>query len=142
LGEQGGTMKIVKTKDQNAIQFLVEPIKKFIEKDEIIEYTHEAFIKWLRYSISIPSIGVWLVQNDDKIIGFAIANIQSTLDHEFVNITQLFGEQEEIEYELINKISEWSKKNGIKIVLTSSKFPKKWKRMGFEIEAHTLKMEV
>ncbi|HBH13822.1 MAG TPA: hypothetical protein DDX29_12050 [Clostridiales bacterium] len=135
-------MKIIKTKDLKAIPFLIEPIKKFIERDNITEYDFESFLRWLRFNIYMPPVGVWIAQNEDKIVGYAIANIQTTLNSEFINVTQLYGEQEEVEFELIDNVREWAKKNALSIVLTSTKFPKKWKRMGFEVESHTLKMEV
>jgi hypothetical protein len=140
-------MKIVKTKDPNSIKFLNEKIQEYLTKEEIKEYDKRSFLKWLRFSITIPTTGVWICMDDTepdniKILGYIIVTTQQTLSSEHVFIVQLFGDTEEIEKDLLTTVEKWSKEIGINDIKTITLFPKKWKDKGFEVKEHLVTKEV
>ncbi len=143
-------MKIIKTKDPNSIKFLLDKIQELIDKEEIKEYNKSMFLKWLRQNIAFPILGLWIaveeLQEENNVtgfnvLGFIIATIQSNLMEEYVNISQILG-SEEVEKALLEKVDIWTKENGIHKIMTNSRFPKRWKDYGFEVEYHILNKEV
>jgi len=141
-------MKIIKTKDQNSVKFLVDKIQEFIDREKVTEYNKPLFLKWLRQNITFPILGLWvaieeLEDGDEKhfdILGFVIATIQANLSEEYVNISQLFGD-EEVEQALLEKVYGWGIENGIDKFITNSKNPERWQEYGFEIDSILLKKD-
>lgn len=139
-------MKIIKTKDPNSIKFLVDKIQELIDKEGITEYNKSLFLKWLRQNIAFPILGLWIAIEEFEgeepsigfnVLGFVIATIQSNLMEEFINISQLLGD-EEVEKALLEKVYGWAKENGIKKIMTNSRHSEKWQEYGFEIDYQIL----
>ena len=143
-------MRVIKTKDPNSIKFLVDKIQELIDKEGITEYNKTLFLKWLRQNISFPILGLWIAIEEPEtaessgfnVLGFVIATIQSNLMEEFINISQLLGD-EEVEKALLEKVYSWAKENGIHNIMTNSRYPERWKEdYGFEVEYHILMKDI
>lgn len=137
----------MKTKDPSVIRFLLEPMQDFIEKEEMDEYDLSAFIKWLRQNIANPLVGLWIAVKEEKVFGYCITRIHTSLLGEYVNeyvdITQIYGLEEKIEDEFLDIISKWAKKYGINKVAMHSKHPKRrWLKEGFVVKSHLMSKEV
>ena len=140
-------MKIFKTKDHAVIKYIFGKIQEYIDKESVVEYNQQAFVKWLRYSIANPFIGIWVCTDDEaeteeRILGYIIVMIQQSLTAEHCTIVHLFGDTEEIENSLLETAEKWVKENGINKILTTTFYPKKWKTKGFEVKEHLLVKEV
>lgn len=142
-------MKIIKTKDPNSIKFLVDRIQELIDKEGVTEYNKTMFLKWLRQNITIPILGLWIAIEEFEgeessigfnVLGFVIASIQSNLMEEYVNISQLLG-NEETEKALLEKVYDWAKENGIQKVMTNSRHSERWANYGFRVDYHILVKE-
>ena len=143
-------MKIIKTKDPNSIKFLVGKIQELIDKEEITEYNKSMFLKWLRQNIAFPILGLWIAIEEFEseetptgfnVLGFVIASIHSNLMEEYVNISQLLGE-EEVEKALLEKVYGWAKENGINKIMTNARHLEKWQEYGFELDYHILSKDI
>jgi len=135
--------KIIKTKDPEAIRYMLKSVGDYIEHKQIEEYDIETSKMWIRRNITYPTVGVWLAMTEENVcVGHGIAYIQATLSHELVNIYQLFSETPEVEEEILEYINSWAQENGIKKIMHITKFPKKWKEREFEIDKHILIKEV
>lgn len=135
--------RIIKTKDPEAIKFMLKSVGDYIENKQIEEYDLETSKMWLRRNITLSTVGVWLaITEESECIGHGIAYIQAVLSHEFVNIYQLYSETMEIEEEILEHINNWSRENGVKKIMHITKFPKKWKERDFNIDKHILIKEV
>ena len=136
-------IRIIKTKDPEAIKYILKSVGDYIENKEIKEYDIEASKMFIRKNITFPTVGVWLAMTEENVcMGHGIAYIQATLSHELVNIYQLYSETPEIEEEILEHINNWTQENGIKKIIHITKFPKKWKEREFEIDKHILVKEV
>jgi len=142
LIKKGIVMEVVKTKDPMVIESIGERIIKFVEENEVVEYDANSFIQWLRASIGSPYVVVIVAMNEDNVVGYCVASIIATFKNERLEIIQFSGDTEEIEKEIISYVQKWSKKLFVKRISTISKFPKKWKDFGFELNAHILSIEV
>jgi len=139
-------MKIIKTKDPNSIKFIHEKIQELIDKEEVTEYNRSMFLKWLRDNISNPILGLWIAieeleDHGFNVLGFVIASIQSNLMEEYINVSQILGD-EEVEKALMEKVENWAKDNGIQKSMMNSRHPKRWKDRGWKVDYHILSKEV
>lgn len=136
-------MNIVKTKDPVVIKFIGDRIIKFIDDNEVIDYTADSFIRWLRVSLSSPFVVAIVAKNDDDaIIGHCIATIIQTFNNERLEILQFSGDTDDAEKELFSYVHNWSKELFIKKISIMTKYPKKWKEFGFELNSHVFTMGV
>ena len=136
-------IKIIKTKDPEAIKYMLTSIKNYIEKEQIDEYDFETSKIWIRKNITYPTVGVWLVLKEENVcVGYGIAYIQATLSHEIVNIYQLYSEEKEIEEKILEYIVNWTQENGITKIMHVTKFAEKWEERKFNINKHILVKEV
>jgi len=135
-------MDTFKTKDPNAVKAIIGPIVKYFEKEEIKDYEPEHLLKWLRYNIGNPMIGVWICIDNDETKGFAIAMMQAGLDREYVIVSHIYAEVPEIESDFLQKIEDWSRKYGIQDIRAITKHPKRWKDYGYVVSEHILRREL
>ena len=135
-------MEVFKTKDPNTVKVLIELMDKYFKKEEIDDYRPEHLLKWLRHNIGNPLIGVWVAINGEGANGFCIAMMQPGLDKEYVVVSHIYADVEEIESQFLHEVESWSNKYGITDVKAVTKHPKRWKDYGFVVSEHVLKREL
>lgn len=132
-------MNIVKTKDPNVIKFIGDRIINFVKENDVLEYDAPSFIRWLRISITTPFVVVVVSKNEaDDIVGYCVASIIQTFGGERLEIIQFAGDTEEVEKELFSYVQKVAKDLFVNKISIMTKFPKKWKDFGFEINTHVL----
>jgi len=143
--------RIIKTKDPAIIKYLLPYFEKLISKSRE-DYSVESFVKWLRWSISNPLIGVWvlvrqgnkLIKNDTRPIGYAIATINSNLEEEYVNVSHLYSEDKKMTMKLLATVEDWAKEHGInKMGGVTKREPKAWERkFGYKLLSYNMVKEI
>lgn len=137
-------MDIIRTRDQAAIKYLKDFIGDYVESEQIGDYTKEDFIRWFRTALANPFVHTWIAidKTDEHVFGYVVAQIQQKMDSESLTMLQFYGENEDIEIKLIEQIKIFCKDNALSHIGAITKFPKKYKELGFEVVYHTLRLEV
>ena len=137
-------MKIVKTSDPNVIKAIKENVVKYIDANEVKDYDLKSITKWLRVSATNPMVVIFVAMNDEgnKSVGHCIAGIMQTLNNERFDISQIIGDTEEIEKELLLSLEKYAKELNVSQISIMTKYPKKFKENGFELNSHVLYKEI
>lgn len=135
-------MEITRTKDVNVIRFIKSLVIKFIETEKIETFDATKFLQYLRRAIQTPNFMVWVASEGDDVVGVLVASVQNSLKGDYLMISCLFGETNEVSVTLINKVVEWMNENSLGELVMMTKFPKKLISLGFKVSEHLLVKEI
>lgn len=126
----------------DAIPFIVELAGKI----KTFRYPIENFADWLVKNINNPNVKIHIVVQNEKIVGFGIAELCEELNIPFIAV-QVGYVPPDIRggvYEWMKQLKEWAKEVGAKsIKIKTGHHIEGWqKKYGFIQESVTLKKEV
>lgn len=131
-------METIKTKDISVLKYSKELIEEYLFENEVEEFDIDAFSRFLEAFISKDNVGVFVSYAPDKVLGLLVAVVQRTIAFEFVNIILFAHSDDETMNNLFAKLCNWAKEKNINKVSVMTKYPKKYKSMGFAVRTHAL----
>ena len=131
-------MEVMRTRDPRVVKYVKALVTKFIETEKIEEFDAPKFLQYLRKAIQTPNCFVWVGVEGEDVIGIVVGNVLGSLAGDYVMLSCYFAESDEILSKIFDSVAEWTSENNMNKNVLMTKFPKKFKNMGFEVKEHLL----